>query len=195
MSTSARKQRSVPEMHPANETRQSNSKSRPGKREKQEPHSPQPCPQNVPIWAPDGVDLKVVPPEVRQAIAELIQPFYEQFVLNASEGLEKSLGITLTHILWLEILEQLEIKLEYIQIEAVLNITHNRPQMIDRHLKLIGSKRRFGYFLLRIKELQKRLAASKAQLPHFLAIDNPIIIPTNPALDQSPATKKPFPLH
>jgi len=196
MSISARKQRSgretprrVHEMHQFNRTRQSNSKSLPVKRKKQNCHSPQPYPQNVPIWAPDGVDLKVVPPEIRQAIAQLIQPIYEQFVVNASDGLEKSLGITITHLLWLEILEQLDIKREYVQIEAVLHITHNRPEMIDRHLRLLDSKLRFGYFLLRIKELQQRLAAVKTQLPPPLNIDNPIVIPTNLAPIQSPATE------
>jgi len=117
----------------------------------------EPRPQNLPLWAPAGVDLTVVPPEVQQACAELIQPIYEQFVVKAADGMEKSIGITVSHLLWLEILDQFDIKREYTQIEAVLNISHSRPEMIDRHLKLIDAKLRIGYFLLRIKELRQRL--------------------------------------
>jgi hypothetical protein len=131
-----------------------------------------PRPQNLPLWAPDGVDLEVVPPKIQQAVSELIQPIYEQFVINASDGLEKSLGITITHLLWLEILEQFDIKREYVQVEAVLNISHNRPEMIDRHLRLIDSKLRIGYFLVRIKELRSRLA-DQAQLQPQLFTDPP----------------------
>jgi hypothetical protein len=177
MSTIARKQRRVRETHLLNR------KSPPAKQRKQECLSPLPRPQNLPLWAPDGVDLKVVPLEVRQAITELIQPIYEQYVVNASDGMEKSLGITIVHLLWLEILEQFDIKSEYLQIEAVLHISHNRPEKIDRHLRLIDSKLRVGYFLLRIKELRTRLA-HQAQLPPPLAADAPIVIPTNIASDQ-----------
>jgi hypothetical protein len=193
MSTSARRKRRVHETHQLNESRHSNSKSLSIKREKKVRPFASTHPQSIPLWAPDGADLKVVPPEIRQAIAQLIQPIYEQFVLNASDGLEKSLGITITHLLWLEILEQLDIKREYVQIEAVLHITHNRPEMIDRHLHLLDSKLRFGYFLVRIKELQQRLAAVKTQLPPPLNIDNPILIPTNLAPIQSPSPEIPSP--
>jgi len=145
----------------------------------------QPRPQNIPLWAPDGVDLEVVPPEIKQAIAELVQPIYEQFVVNASDALEKSIGITISHLLWLEILEQLDIKREYIQIEAVLNISHNRPEMIERHLRLIDSKLRIGYFLLRIKELQNRLTRQAQHYPPLLT-DTPAASSTNLVLGQLP---------
>jgi hypothetical protein len=118
---------------------------------------PEPRPQNLPLWAPDGVDLDFVPPEVQRAVAELVQPLYDQFVIGAADGLEKSLGVTITHLLWLEILEQFDIKREYTQVDAVLGLAGNRHEMIDRHLRLIDSKVRVGYFLVRIRDLRKRL--------------------------------------
>ena len=119
---------------------------------------PEPRPQNLPLWAPDGVDLQFVPQEVQQAVAELVQPLYDQFVLGAADGLEKSLGVTIAHLLWLEILEQFDMKREYTQIDAVLNLPGNRHEMIDRHLRLIDSKLRVGYFLVRIRELRNRIS-------------------------------------
>jgi hypothetical protein len=107
---------------------------------------------------PEGVDLQFVPAEVQQAARELVQPLYDQFVVGAADGLEKSLGVTIAHLLWLEILEQFDIKREYTQVEAVLNLAGNRAEMIDRHLRLIDSKLRVGYFLVRISEMRKRIA-------------------------------------
>ena len=99
-----------------------------------------------------------MPAEVQQAVGELVQPLYDQFVIGAADGLEKSLGVTIAHLLWLEILEQFDIKREYTQVEAVLNLAGNRSEMIDRHLRLIDSKLRVGYFLVRIREIRKRIA-------------------------------------
>jgi len=98
-----------------------------------------------PLWVPEGIDLSYVPVEVRQAVAEVIQPVYEQYVVGADDGLEKSLGLTLTHLLWLEVLEQFDLKREYTQVQAVLGITGNREQLMARHLRLIDSKVRVGY--------------------------------------------------
>jgi hypothetical protein len=158
---------------------------RPKRNTRKDPSPPQPRPQNLPIWAPDAADLDVVPPEVQQAITDLLQPFYEQYVVNASDGMEKSLGITVVHLLWLELLEQFDIRNEYITIEAVLHTTHDRPEMIDRHLRLIDSKLRVGYFLLRLKELKQQLAV-RPQLPYpaLPQSDDPIIIPTGIELDR-----------
>lgn len=115
-------------------------------------------PRNLPLWVPEGVDLDFVPAEVQQAVGELVQPLYDQFVIGAADGLEKSLGVTISHLLWLEILEQFDIKREYTQVEAVLNLAGNRSEMIDRHLRLIDSKLRVGYFLVRIREMRKRIS-------------------------------------
>jgi hypothetical protein len=124
----------------------------------------EPRPQNLPLWAPEGVDLQFVPAEVRQAVAELVQPLYDQFVIGAADGLEKSLGVSIAHLLWLEILEQFDLKREYTQVDAVLGLPGNRHEMIDRHLRLIDSKLRVGYFLVRIREHQKRISEQN-QIP------------------------------
>ena len=67
-------------------------KARKRKKLEQNPTPSEPRPTGTPLWTPHGVDLNLVPPEVRQAIAELIQPVYEQYVLRATDALEKSLG-------------------------------------------------------------------------------------------------------
>ena len=128
--------------------------------------SPTPCSiqnPNLPGWVPQGVDLALVPPEVRQAITELIEPVYRQFVLAATDALEKSLGVTVTHLLWLEVLDQFDMKRQ-IRDDMVLRSKGNRHDAIAQHLRVIDAKVRVGYFLVRLQEFRSRLAErEKAQ--------------------------------
>ena len=109
-----------------------------------------------PLWVPQGVDLEVVPAEVRQAVVEVVQPVYERIVLGADDPLEKSLGVTIAHLLWLEVLQQFDLKREYVQFSAVLGLSENRSAMIEQHLRIIYSKVKVGYFLARIRELRQK---------------------------------------
>jgi hypothetical protein len=109
-----------------------------------------------PLWVPQGVDLEVVPAEVRQAVVEVVQPVYERIVLAADDPLEKSLGVTIAHLLWLEVLQQFDLKREYLQYSAVLGLSENRSAMIEQHLRIIYSKVKVGYFLARIRELRQK---------------------------------------
>jgi hypothetical protein len=125
-----------------------------------------------PLWSPEGVDLSIVPPEVQQAITELIEPTYQEFVVGSADGLERSIGISLTHLLWLEILEQFDMKRQYTQVDAVLNLPGQRHESIAQHLRLIESKVRVGYFLVRIRELAEQAATrsrSAINSPHVLS--------------------------
>jgi hypothetical protein len=123
-----------------------------------DPAPSEPRPKDAPVWSPQGVDLDRVPPEIRQAITELIQPVYEQYVLQSKDALEKSLGASMAHLLWLEVLDQVDIRREYINVDAVVHVTINRPAMVERHLRLLGSKLKITHFLLRLNELRTRMA-------------------------------------
>ena len=71
------------------------------------PAVPPPPPNpRAPMWVPSGADLEAVPEEVRQMIPRVIEPAYEQFVLRAADGLERWIGNTLVHLLWLESLHR-----------------------------------------------------------------------------------------
>jgi len=129
---------------------------RPVKPKRGQAPAPAPRDPRKPFWVPEGVDLDFVPAEVQQAVAELIEPVYQQFVLGAADGLERSLGVTITHLLWLEILEQFDLKQEYTQVQSVLGMAGNRQDLIAQHLRLIDSKLRVGYFLVRLREFRQR---------------------------------------
>ncbi len=116
------------------------------------------CPAATPTWIPKGEDLKRIPPDVQAALAETIQPAYEQLVLQAAHPIDRSLGHTLVHLLWLEVLEQYDLGLEYLNFHAALGLPGGRSQAIDQHLRLINSKLRVGYFLQRVQEIRRRHA-------------------------------------
>jgi hypothetical protein len=78
-----------------------------------------PRPPGRPLWMPEGADLERMPVEIRQAVAEILRPAYEELVDQAGSGMEKSLGASLVHLLWLEILEQYDIKKDYCKFDLL----------------------------------------------------------------------------
>jgi hypothetical protein len=119
-----------------------------------------PRPPGRPLWMPEGTDLERMPVEVRQAVAEILRPAYEELVGQAGSGIEKSLGASLVHLLWLEILEQYDMKKDYCKFDLLLELYGTRNFAIDRYLKLVNSKLRLSSMLTRLRQL--RLKEQKA---------------------------------
>ncbi len=126
----------------------------------------------TPMWIPKGAEFKRIPPEVQAAVSETIQPAYEQLVLRANHPLDRSLGHTLVHLLWLEVLEQYDLGQEYLALHAALGIPGSRGHVIDQHLRLIDSKLRVGYFLHRIREIRRRNAELRRSPPPRAEVDS-----------------------
>jgi hypothetical protein len=144
----------------------------------------------TPPWAPAGSDLSHVPDEIRLAVAELIQPFYEEHVGASDDPIERSLGMTVAHLLWLEILEQFDQKRQYTQIESVLGIPGDRQAIIDRHLRLIGTKVRVGEFLLRMRDRRARLGEPQRRIATALP-ESMDAAPARLADDRTSAARRP----
>ena len=158
-------------------------KKKPSAKTKSPPNPP------APLWIPNDVDLELVPDEIRQAITEIVQPVYERFVIAADDPLEKSLGVTVSHLLWLEILQQADLKREYTEITAVLEIEKDHGRDIDQHLRIIESKVKVGYLLTRIRELRHRWNHRPTDFPALPdpAASTAIDVESTPAPDRDPA--------
>jgi hypothetical protein len=102
------------------------------------------------------VDLEVVPEEVRAAIEEVVRPVYERLVVDVDEPLDKSLGVTVAHLVWLEVLQQFDLKQQYTQISAVLGLPDDRSSAIEQHLRIIYSKVKVGYLLAHLRQLRRK---------------------------------------
>ncbi|MBN2578227.1 MAG: hypothetical protein JXB10_04480 [Pirellulales bacterium] len=146
----------------------------------QEPRAP-----DQPVWTPEGVQWSYVPEAIQQAVRDIIEPIYVESVLRAPDGLEKSLAITLTHLLWLEILDQYEIKQEYANTEALLGLPGSRESQIDRHIRLLDSKIRVGKLLYKFRELRHRIPnlpppTVQSSLPMTPVLPYPLDPPPSP---------------
>jgi hypothetical protein len=148
----------------------------------------------LPPWVPNDRELELVPDAVRQAVNQVVQPVYERFVLDSSDPLEKSLGVTVTHLLWLEILQQADLKREYTEITAVLGTQNNHHREIDQHLRIIESKVKVGYLLTHIQELRRRWNRQPPDHPtlpepHTIDVETPP--PLLHLVDQPPENQEP----
>ena len=79
---------------------------------------------------------------------------YEQLVLGAADPLERATAATFVHLLWLELLQQLELGncLEDLMRPNFGSAALNG--VIAQHLRLVGAKQQTDSFLLRLKALQ-----------------------------------------
>jgi hypothetical protein len=112
----------------------------------------------TPPWVPEGVGYDMIPEKVRAMIAEIIEPAYEQLVVRARDALEKTTGLTIVHLAWQEMVDQIDLARDYDKIGSILHIiTPNREPLIERHLRLVYAKFKAANFLMRLREFRKGL--------------------------------------
>ncbi len=119
------------------------------KEEKAEPAVP------MPRWVPPGLPYAHVPKEVQTALVEIVNTVYEQLVAQAPDALEKSTGLTLVNLLWLEIVDQFDMGRTYSS-DAFINTITCRPELIARYFQLIDAKMKASFMLARLRELRAR---------------------------------------
>ncbi len=118
--------------------------------------NPQDGSLSLPYWIPDDVDFGRFPAELRTAIAEVINPAYRELVEQAREGLEKSAGLTVIWLMWLEILDHIQLGHSLTSSPSMTEASKEREQLITRHLRLVGSKVKASSFLLRLHEFEQK---------------------------------------
>src|SRR6516164_4810706 len=62
-----------------------------------------------PYWLPEDTEFAALPRPLQVAITEILYPAYKQLVLGAADPLERATAATFVHLLWLELLQQLEL--------------------------------------------------------------------------------------
>ena len=109
-----------------------------------------------PYWVPSGIAFDELPEELRTAIIAVVNPGYQQLVLAARDGLEKATGMTIVHLLWLEILDQIQLGRELTDPQSALSASEEREKLIARHLRLVGAKTKASGFLLRLHQFRRK---------------------------------------
>ena len=108
-----------------------------------------------PYWVPAGVRLDDMPAELQAAIAAVINPVYEDVVLSSNDGLEKSIGTTVCHLLWLEVLSQFELG-RLVFVTDSESGDEERQEAIARHIRLAQAKLKASGLLHRLREFARR---------------------------------------
>lgn len=114
-------------------------------------------PRPRPYFVPADLDYDSLPEAVRIAVDELVQPAYNQLVLQTSTALERSAGATYVCLLFLELLDQFDLgsQVAY-RVSQRAESAAPRDDALNRYMRLAGSKERAGLFLLRIRSLRGR---------------------------------------
>lgn len=112
-----------------------------------------------PYWIPDGIAFQAPPQALQLATTEIVNPVYQELILEAGDALERSAAATLVHLLWLEFLQQVELGNH---LDNLVRPNHGfavRADMIARHSRVVGAKQHTGTFLLRLKAFHEKSAA------------------------------------
>ena len=128
--------------------------------------------EDIPYWIPEGPALEKWPEPIRRDVVNLLRPIYEDLVLDARNGLARSIGVSIVYMLWLEILEQLDVTRKV----RVHDPNHTdqfralgleqRVTTIDRYLHIVNAKFKATDLLLRLETILDRRRAERRRSAH-----------------------------
>lgn len=121
---------------------------------------------------PDGETWQHLPDGVRQAVSRVLAPAYRRFVLDAPGELERSVGLTLVHLMWLEVCDHVRLAEAAADPTSLAAVLSNPEEMIGRHLHLAASKCRAAELLTKLRMVREAFepppaAALPAPAPLF----------------------------
>jgi hypothetical protein len=110
-----------------------------------------------PYWLPPEVDAILLPSELKVAIVDILQPAYQKLVLQVSDPLEKALGVSAVHLLWLVLAGQVELGKRMLGTTGTRGRTEPCWELIDRHLRVTHAQAKFTDLLHRMKTYKEKL--------------------------------------
>ena len=120
---------------------------------------------DIPHWIPTDDGWRDLPKNIREAVPKILAPAYRRFVLEAPGELERSIGITLVHLTWLELCDQIQLAVAASDPTSLDAILKNPEDMLDRHLRLATVKCQTAELLLKLQVVQNALNRSPPQTP------------------------------
>ena len=107
--------------------------------------------EDVPYWVPSGTTWQLMPSGVRRAVSQVLSPAYRRFVLDAPGELERSIGLTLVHLMWLEICDQVRLADAAADETSLTAVLSDPTALIGRHLHLAASKCQTAELLVKLR--------------------------------------------
>lgn len=150
-----------------NSPRRSPRKARSRKRKKKKQQESAFVRDGAPHWMPRGIKFELLPQEVQADVITLVNPIYKELVLDAKSAVAKTTGLTIVHLMWLEIVDQIKLGGQIEVMVSDMDIMEpiqpaSREQDIERHLRLVDSKFRASELLRRWDEFQLRSRTARA---------------------------------
>jgi hypothetical protein len=109
------------------------------------------APSVRPLWIPPGVEFESLPTGLQAALVEIVNPAYQRMVLERDDPQEKSFGLSHVHLLWLEIVQQIELGNAMAKLLPRGQGAQANADSIAAHLRLIKTKERIARCYLRVK--------------------------------------------
>jgi hypothetical protein len=161
----------------------------------------------APYWLPVGAEFDGWPPDLQQAALHVINPSYVELVARAAPGVARITGLTIVHLMWLEILDHLKLARMGLDCHLPdpgdplgverwtddlargrLASTESRERIIERTLRLANAKFKACNVLARLHEFKSqwprlgpRSFEPPGELPGADADIVPIELPAEPA--------------
>lgn len=121
-----------------------------------------------PYFLPESIDFDALPAAVQAAYESIIQPVYEELVLQPNTGLERAAGTTIVFLLVQELLDQFELgQALNLQQPATADDIGGREKALQRHLRLVAAKQTAISALLRLRKLGRQ--------PQFIPVGPPML--------------------
>ena len=111
--------------------------------------------EDVPYWVPSGTTWQLMPSGVRRAVSQVLAPAYRRFVLDAPGELERSIGLTLVHLMWLEICDQVRLADAAADETSLTAVLSDPTALIGRHLHLAASKCQTAELLVKLRMVRE----------------------------------------
>lgn len=109
-----------------------------------------------PFFIPSGEKFERLPEAERAFISAVLEPTYREMVLEADSAIERSQGVTVTHLLWLEAQAQIELgrsrpeveepSARQAKIHQLLRIADSKSKATAVYLRVQDFRAKYGYF-------------------------------------------------
>jgi hypothetical protein len=110
-----------------------------------------------PFWIPPDLKVDQLSPAMQLAIAQILNPAYEELVVLAQSEIERSMGLTHVHLLWHELIQQIDLAKDMGQTLPKGEGTEAHQEKLVRHMRLISQKDKAARFLLEVQKFYHRV--------------------------------------
>jgi hypothetical protein len=101
-------------------------------------------------WVPPGFKTETLGRDAQKALAEVVNPVYEQLVLQPRDSLERSTGLTHLYLLWEEMLHHFQVAKSYSNNPLERN---DYERKLSRYIELAKLKAATTNVLLRLRQM------------------------------------------